>query len=519
MRPLGLILTVLLASFACISCSTKPTSHAPAAELAPKLATELATELAPKLATESAANPAPIAKPQPQRPPQRQPNIVVVLADDLGYGELGCYGQRKIATPNIDLLAREGVRFTQFYSAAPVCAPSRCAFITGLHLGHAPIRDNGEVEPEGQTPMPQGFSTVAQDLKFAGYKTACVGKWGLGVVGSSGDPNALGFEHFFGFNCQRQAHNYYPTHLWSDVGIVKLEGNDPKTRKEAVYAPDLMLKEAQAFIARNAGRPFFLSYTTTLPHMALQPPAEELRLYESRFREIPYTGGRGYLSHAKPRAGYAAMITRLDAEVGALRASLEQAGVADDTIIIVTSDNGPTHDVGGVDTNFFDSTAGLRGRKGSVWEGGIRVPCIAWNPKRIGAGLTIDSPAWTVDLRATFVALAGFGPIGSDGIDLSPAILRGETIGPRSFYWPFPGYGGQQAVREGDWKLVRCDLEKLAKTSQIQQLDGWQLYDLAKDPKETIDVAAVHPDVVARLSKYAYKQHTQNSDFPLPGMD
>ena len=477
-----------------------------------------ATPAKPTTPTEqSAAKP---EAPAASTKPARAPNIVLVIADDLGYGELGCYGQTKIETPNIDRLALEGARFTQFYTAAPVCAPARCAYLTGMHLGHAPIRDNAEVEPEGQMPIPPGFTTVAQDLKFAGYATACIGKWGLGFIGSSGDPNSLGFDHFFGFNCQREAHNYYPTHLWSNVGLVPLRGNDPKTRKEAVYAPDLMLQQAQAFIQRSAGRPFFLAYTTTLPHMAMQPPADELRKYQGKFAETPYTGGRGYLPHPTPRAGYAAMISRLDTEVGALRAAIEKAGIADDTIIVVTSDNGPTHDVGGVDTAFFDSTAGLRGRKGSVWEGGIRVPCIAWCPKRIPAGRVIDSPAWTVDLRATFVSLAANSPTGGDGIDISPAFLRGEPLPARAFYWPFSGYGGQQAVREGDWKLVRRDLEELAKkTGEIHQLDAWQLFDLAKDPKETTDVAAAHPDIVERLAKYAYKQHAPSSEFPVPGMD
>ena len=247
--------------------------------------------------------------------------------------------------------------------------------------------------------------------------------------------------------------------------------------------------------------------------------ASDLKPYDGKFAETPYVSGKGYLPHATPRAGYAAMISRLDTEVGALREAIEKAGLADDTIIIVTSDNGPTHDVGGVDTKFFDSTAGLRGRKGSVWEGGIRVPCIAWSPKRIPAGRVIDAPAGTVDLRATFVSLAGCGAIGSDGIDISPAILRGEPLPSRMFYWPFPGYGGQQAVRDGNWKLVRRDLDELAKKGEIHQLDAWQLYDLANDPKETTDVAAAHADIVARLAKYAYKQHAPNSEFPLPGMD
>ena len=452
-----------------------------------------------------------------------RPNIVLIFADDLGYGELGCYGQAKIATPHIDRLAREGARFTQFYTAAPVCAPSRAALMTGTHLGHCAIRDNSEIQPEGQGPLPAEATTLADDLRGAGYATACIGKWGLGFVGSSGDPNANGFDLFFGYNCQRQAHNYYPTHLWRNGLKVALEGNDPKTRAEAIFAPDLMVAEARTFIANAGERPFLLAYTSTLPHMAMQPKSADLAPYAGRFDETPYVGGKGYLPHPTPRAGYAAMISRLDAEVGAIRAALEEAGVADRTLIVVTSDNGPTHDVGGVDTAFFDSTAGLRGRKGSVWEGGIRVPCIAWLPGRIAAGSTIDTPAWTVDLRATLAGLAGARSvaaegssadgIGRDGVDLCGLLLRGDALPERVLYWPFPGYGGQEAVRDGDWKIVRRDLAKAAKDGQPQP--AWQLFDLARDPKETADLAARHPEVVARLAALADREYRASELFPL----
>ena len=451
--------------------------------------------------------------------PRRAPNIVLVFADDLGYGELGCYGQQKIATPNIDRLAREGARFTQFYSAAPVCAPSRSALLTGQHLGHTPIRDNSEVQPEGQGPLPAATRTLAHDLHAAGYATACIGKWGLGFVGSSGDPNAMGFDLFYGYNCQRQAHNFYPTHLWHNTERVVLQGNDPKSRAETAYAPDFMLAEARSFIEENASKPFFLMYASPLPHLALQPTREDLKPYDLKFDEKPYVGGKGYLPHLTPRAAYAAMISRLDAEVGAIRAALERAGVADDTIIIVTSDNGPTHDVGGVDTVFFDSTAGLRGRKGSVWEGGLRVPCVAWAPGRIAEGRAIDSPAWTVDLRATFAALAGAEQPNTDGVDLMPALVVGEAIAERAFYWPFPGYGAQEAVREGRWKVVRRDLATRAKAGEIKPLDGWQLFDLATDPNETHDLAAQHPEIVARLAEIAAREYQPNTAFPLPGRE
>lgn len=447
---------------------------------------------------------------------ERPPNIVLVVADDLGYGEVGCYGQRLIATPNIDRLAREGARFTRFYSAAPVCAPARAALLTGLHLGHSPIRDNAEVEPEGQMPLPSTTTTIARDLKNAGYATACIGKWGLGFVGSSGDPNAMGFDLFFGYNCQRQAHNYYPTHLWRNGLRLALEGNDPKSRAEAIYAPDLMLAEARAFIDESGAKPFFLAYTSTLPHMAMQPKPEDLARSAGRFAETPYTGGKGYLPHATPRAGYAAMISRLDAEVGAIRAALERAGVAERTIIIVTSDNGPTHDVGGVDTAFFDSTGGLRGRKGSVWEGGLRVPCVAWWPGHIGAGRTIDAPAWAVDLRATLASLAGADASGasgtvSDGTNLCDLLLRGAAPASRALYWPFPGYGGQEAVCEGDWKLVRTGMAARKRAWAVDE--GWQLFDLAADPRETTDVAARHPEIVERLAAIAAREFTPSAGF------
>ena len=454
-------------------------------------------------------------------PPAARPNIVLIFADDLGYGELGCYGQTKIATPHIDRLAREGARFTQFYTAAPVCAPSRAALLTGLHLGRAPIRDNSEVQPEGQGPIPAGTRTIAHDLRNAGYVTACIGKWGLGFVGSTGDPNVAGFDFFYGYNCQRQAWSYYPTHLWHNAERVVLPGNDPKKhaasgRDEVTYACDLLRDQALAFIERSTNerndRPFFLAYQSPLPHLALQMPPEVLARYEGRFDETPYLGGKGYTPHPTPRAAYAAMISRLDDEVGAIRAALERAGVADETLIFLTSDNGPTHDVGGVDTVFFDSTAGLRGRKGSVYEGGLRVPGIAWWPGRIAPGRVIDAPAWTVDFRATFGTLAGAPTRQTDGVDLVPLLIENHAPQRAFLYWPFPGYGGQEAVREGDWKLVRTGTRQRKRASADGE--GWMLFDLARDPQETTDVAAEHPDVVERLAAIATREFTPNDAFP-----
>ncbi|MCE2884885.1 MAG: arylsulfatase [Planctomycetaceae bacterium] len=450
--------------------------------------------------------------------PAARPNIVLIFADDLGFGELGCYGQTKIATPHIDRLAGEGARFTQFYTAAPVCAPARSALLTGQHLGHTPNRDNSEVQPEGQGPLPEGTRTLAHDLKSVGYATACIGKWGLGFVGSTGDPNAMGFDLFFGYNCQRQAWSYYPTHLWRNAEKVVLEGNDPKGhaptgRSETTYACDLLLAEATAFIERSKDGPFYLAYQSPLPHLALQMPPEVLARYEGRFEETPYVGGKGYTPHPTPRAAYAAMISRLDAEVGAIRAALEKAGVADNTLIFLTSDNGPTHDVGGVDTVFFDSTAGLRGRKGSVYEGGVRVPGIACWPGRIPADRTIDTPAWTVDFRATFGALAGVPTQPTDGVDLVPLLLEGRAPDRAFLYWPFPGYGGQEAVRSGDWKIVRAGLRQ--RKAAAADLEGWQLFNLARDPNETTDLAAAHPEIVDRLAAIAAREYVPSERFPL----
>ena len=458
----------------------------------------------------------------PAAPAARRPNIVLIFADDLGYGELGCYGQTKIETPHIDRLARDGARFTQFYTAAPVCAPSRSALVTGQHLGHTPNRDNGEVKPEGQVPLPEGTVTLAHELKDAGYTTACIGKWGLGFVGSSGDPNAMGFDLFYGYNCQRQAHSYYPTHLWRNDEQVVLWGNDPRPkpgvgRSQVVYASDLLLEEALGFIGERKDGPFYLAYHSPIPHLALQMPDEILARYAGRFEETPYEGGKGYTPHPTPRAAYAAMISRLDDEVGAIRAAIEAAGLADDTLIFLTSDNGPTHDVGGVDTPFFDSTAGLRGRKGSVFEGGIRVPGIATWPGVIEAGRTIDAPAWTVDFRETFGRLAGATPAANDGHDLTPLLLGGDAPARDFLYWPFPGYGGQEAVRAGDWKLVRQGLNPAARNGKPRP--AWQLFDLANDPAETTDVAAAHPAVVERLATIAAREYEPSERYPLGDLD
>ncbi len=456
----------------------------------------------------------------------RPPNVIVILADDLGVGELGCYGQTKIRTPNVDALARGGLRFTQYYAGAPLCAPSRCALLTGRHAGHGWIRDNKELEPEGQEPLRAEEVTLAELLRSRGYATACIGKWGLGGPKSVGEPNAQGFDHFFGFLCQRRAHDHYPTYLWRDGARVVLPGN-PGDAPGASYAEDLFADDALAWVEAQRARPFFLYFTPTIPHASLQAPAEDVAAYEGAFADAPYEGKQGYIPVAKPHATYAAMVTRLDRDVGRIVAKLDELGLARDTLILFASDNGPTYDrVGGADSDFFASAMGLRGRKGSVYEGGIRAPLVArWSGRNAPGRTTVEVfAAWA--LLPTIVALADAGaahtsgagrtspaahelplPRDLDGTDLTP-LLFGEPFGvKRELYWELASYGGQQAVRFGAWKAVRQRMNAGNRTIE--------LYDLAHDPNETRDVAAEHPELVEHARKLFTSSRTDSALFPL----
>ncbi|MCB9896972.1 MAG: arylsulfatase [Planctomycetes bacterium] len=452
--------------------------------------------------------------------PDRPPNLVFIMVDDLGWGELGCYGQTRIATPNIDRLAREGTRFTTAYAGSPVCAPSRCVLLTGLHGGHAVVRDNREMggwaegDPEGQMPLPPGTTTIGTLLQARGYVTACIGKWGLGGPGSSGEPNAQGFDHFFGHLCQRIAHNQYPTHLWRDGERVELPGNTWGNVVGETYAHDLMADDALRFVDEHADVPFFLDLSFHLPHLALQAPDDELLArYEGAFDDPPYDGGKGYLPNAHPRATYAAMVSRIDRDVGRLLERLAALGLDDDTLVLFTSDNGPTYDVGGADSDFFASAGTLRGRKGSVYEGGLRVPLLARWPGHVPAGRVTDVVASFPDVLPTLVELAGGAPpAGGDGISLAPTLLGVPGQRARSHvYVEFPGYGGQQMLRFGDWSAVRRDLAK--GNTRVE------LYDLAVDPDQRHDVADAHPDVVARALEVMRVEHVPSAEFPLKGVD
>ena len=479
------------------------------------------------------------AAPAPDPGPGR-PNIILVLADDLGLYELGCYGQEKIRTPQIDRLAHEGMRFERFYSASTVCAPSRASLLTGLHTGHAPIRGNREVggwgpeEPEGQHPIPDGSVTLAERLKDLGYATAAFGKWGLGGPGSAGHPNAQGFDHFYGYLCQRVAHNYYPTHLWRGHEVDVLHGNSHFGAHQRIaapletdgayraryagddYAPEEIALEAEAWIAEHnknrPGDPFFLYYASVIPHVALQAPAPYIDRYPRAWDPEPYLGDRGYLPTLRPRATYAAMISFLDDVVGRLRAAVEASGDADNTLILVTSDNGTTFN-GGVDRAFFRSLGDLRGHKTNLYEGGIRVPMIAWWPGRIEAGTTSDIVAQLPDLFPTAVeAAGGDAPESLDGISLMPTLLGDSQQRAHSeLYWEFPEGRQQQAVLlDGRWKAIRPDLKRGL---------AMELYDLATDPGETSDLAHAMPVLVERARLAMARSRTVSDLFPIPALD
>lgn len=441
-----------------------------------------------------------------------KPNVIFILADDLGWAELGCYGQKKIKTPHIDQLAADGMRFTQFYAGNAVCAPSRCCLITGKHPGHAHVRNNREFKPEGQEPIPTDTVTIAKLLKARGYATAAIGKWGLGGPGSDGDPNKQGFDLFFGYNCQRHAHNHYPTYLWKNDKKITLEGNTGGDTGKT-YSHDLMEAEALAFIKANKEKPFFLYVPFAIPHVAVQVPDDSLAEYKGKWDDPPYDGKKGYRPHANPRAAYAAMVTRMDRSVGRIASLIKELKLDENTIIFFSSDNGPTHNVGGADSTFFESASTLRGLKGSLYEGGIRTPMIARWPGKIQAGTTSNFAGAFWDVMPTLCAITGADtPKDTDGINFLPTLLGQKTQKQHDFlYWEFPGYGGQQAVRMGNWKGIRQSLAKGAGKTE--------LYNLAEDPNEKTNIAALQPEILARIERILKDQHVASKLFPLQSID
>lgn len=463
----------------------------------------------------------------------RPPNIIYILADDLGVGDIGAYGQEKIKTPHLDALAAEGLVFDQHYSGSTVCAPSRAVLMTGQHTGHAVVRGNrgfGGFRPEnerGQEPLPAGTLTIARMLQDAGYATGGFGKWGLGAVGSEGAPFRQGFDLFFGYYDQKIAHNYYPTHLWRNEERVPLKQGfidvhppmteDPDAPSDyrdylgADYAPYRIVDEAETFIRENAEQPFFVYLPVLVPHAALQISDSEIERfgYKGAFPEIPHIGD--YTPHPTPRAARAAMISRMDADVGRIVALVAELGLSEDTVIMFASDNGPAA-AGGSDPAFFDSAAGLRGRKRDLYEGGIRSPFIVRWPDVVPAGVRTDHVSAFWDVLATAADLAGITPpSGTDGISFAPTLTGEGAQAQHDFlYWEFFESAPAQAVRMGDWKAVRRytggdDDEALSPLPV-------ELYDLAADPRETKDIADAHPDVVDRA--VALMNSRTRADYP-----
>jgi arylsulfatase A-like enzyme len=411
--------------------------------------------------------------------------------------------------------------------------------LTGKHPGHAFVRDNKELKPEGQVPIPADTVTLPKLLRPHGYVSGLFGKWGLGGPGTTGEPLQQGFDRFYGYNCQRLAHNYYPTNLWDNERRVSLNNpdfaahqrlpadadpDDPKSYARYSgqdYAPDLIAEQARRFVRDNRDRPFFLFFATTVPHLALQVPEDSLAQYAGQWREEPYRGTNGYLPHRTPRAAYAAMITRLDREVGRLMALVKELGLDDRTLFVFSSDNGPLYNrFGGTDSEFFGSAAGWRGYKGSLYEGGIRVPGLVRWQGRIAAGSVSDRVTGFEDWLPTLLELVGARdstPAGLDGLSFAPTLL-GQPQPPRPFlYREFPGYTGQQSVRLGDWKGVRQKLKPAGKNAQPQM--AIELFDLGKDPGETTNVAAQHPDIVARIERLMREQRVPSKEFPFPALD
>ncbi|SHI99976.1 arylsulfatase [Pseudozobellia thermophila] len=491
---------------------------------------------------------------QADQPTSPRPNIIYILADDLGYAEVGAYGQEKIETPNIDALASSGMLFTQHYSSAPVCAPARYMLLTGKHAGHAYIRSNSEWKErgdvwnyramakdstlEGQGPMPKSTVTLAHRLKDAGYVTGMVGKWGLGAPHTHSIPNTMGFDFFFGFNCQRQAHTYYPLHLYKNKERVHLsndtiapntrlpEGadpNDPASYSNYTltdYAPDLMFRELGNFISDNGQKPFFLYWATPIPHVALQAPKRWVDYYIEKFgEEEPYLGERGYFPHKNPHAAYAAMVSYLDENIGKLVRQLKDEGIYENTLIVFTSDNGPSY-AGGADPSFFESAKPFEGSwgrgKGYLYEGGIRVPMIAAWPNKIPAGTKSDLVSAHYDMVATFAEVAGYPlPKDTDGISLLPTLLAdGEQRQHGFMYWEFPSYGGQVALRIGNWKVLRRNLIN-------DEPETLEVYDLENDPREQHNVAAQHPEIVQKAAEIFEREREtpELAHFKIPAIE
>lgn len=440
------------------------------------------------------------------RQPGSRPSILLIHADDLGYGDLSVYGQARFQTPSLDRLAREGTRFTQYYSGSTVCAPSRAALMTGMHTGHAWVRGNGDI------PLRDEDTTIANVLTRAGYRTAVIGKWGLGAPATSGSPDRKGFEYSFGFIDHRHAHRQYTDHLWKN-------GERIAANLETEYVNDLFTRETIGFIERSDSRPFFIYLNYTVPHAELRAPADALDLFKGKFPETPFTNPKadarpagatiegpslGYRSQPTPKAAFAAMIARMDRDIGRIADVIRARGLDRQTLVIFTSDNGP-HREGGADPQFFRSSGALRGIKRDLYEGGIRVPMIARWTGTIPAGRVNDHVWAHWDMLPTLADIAGAtAPQGLDGLSMAAA-LRGGTAPSHEFlYWEFHERGFQQAVRMGRWKAVR-----------LKNHAPLELYDLEADRGEERDVAGAHPGVVAKIEAHLGTARTESARWPV----
>jgi len=455
---------------------------------------------------------------------QVRPNIIYIYADDLGYGELGSYGQQKIKTPYLDQLATEGIRFTQHYAAAPVCAPSRCMLLTGKHAGHSAIRGNHELggfadsSERGQQPLPIGTFTIGHLMKQAGYTTAVIGKWGLGMASNSGNPNQQGFDFAYGYLDQKQAHNYYPTHLWKngvwdtlynpEINVHKRLDSTQLTQQSfayyqgKTYAPDKITQQALSFIRKQGSQPFFLYLPYTLPHLSLQIPDSLLEAYKGVFNERPYYGQKGYASHPFPLSAYAAMISYLDKQVGIILQQIQELKLDSNTLILFSSDNGATFDVGGANTPFFSSNGKLRGTKGDVFEGGIRVPMIARWPGKIAPATISNHVSVQYDVMATLAEITKQKIPATDGISFLPTLIGKNTkqVEHPFLYFEFPETGGQLAIRMGKWKGVKRDMHK-------NPDKPWMLFNLESDPSESTDVYLQYPEIIRQMEQIAQREH------------
>ena len=447
---------------------------------------------------------------------KKLPNIIYIMADDLGIGDLSCYGQKILKTPHIDRLAANGMKFTQHYSGSTVCAPTRSVLMTGKHTGNASIRDNTRTLPFGQEPLPARDVTVAEVLKARGYATGCFGKWGLGNADTEGAPLRQGFDKFVGFYCQHVAHFYYPLYIWEDDKMLVLEGNSSTSQQ--TYAPDVIHQKTLEFIEENKDRPFFAYVPSIIPHASMEAPEEYMAKYRGKFLpEKSHTPSRDpfddylrgiYVAQPDGHAAFAAMIEILDTQVGEIVSKLEELGIAENTLIIFTSDNG-AHKEGGADPEYFDSNGPFRGLKRDMYEGGIRAPMIATWPGRIQAGTTSDHISAHWDVLPTLAQLAGSeSPADINGISFVPTLLGGKQEKHEYLYWEFSAQGGKVAVRKDNWKAVRLRVRNNPDAPI-------ELYDLSVDIGETNDIAAEHPDIVAEMRHIMYTARTESGRFPI----